>query len=832
MLHLAAPEWLILIPLFVIAGFAFRRLDLQRPLRATLLILLVLLLVRPEIRRLSDGLDLFVLVDRSASAADAIARQLPEWESLLERSRGPDDRLHFIDFAESPIERDIGTNLAVGSTDATDLPLALRYALARQSPARAARILTLTDGFSTEPLDDIGETLALQQVPLDTRWLTSTADADVGVATFTTPARTQPGEPFLIDLSVTGRPDGAVPFDLLRDGEIIQSSTVTLTSGRAETRFTDRLAQPGAHRYSVRLKAPDDTISGNNVAESWTEITGGSRILLVTNYADDPVATALAAQGFQTEIVTDPRRLDVGRLSGARAIILNNVPASDLPPDFLAALDFYVRTQAGGLLMVGGRASFGSGGYFNSPVDSLLPVSMELRLEHRKLAVALAIVMDRSGSMGAGVSTGATKMDLANEGAARAIELLGPADAVTVLPVDSEAHVVVPLTGLAENRPALIDTVRRIQSGGGGIYIYNGLAAAWEQLQKAEAGQRHVILFADAADSEEPGDYVNLLAEMKAGATTVSVIGLGSDTDTDAALLQDIAARAGGRIFFNADPSTLPALFEQETVAVARSAFIDEPTAVSPTAGWLELAARQLDWPAAVDGYNLSYLRPDATAAAFTTDEYKAPLVAFWQRGAGRAAAVSFPLGGPDSTRVRAWPRYGDFLQTLARWLVGEALPPGLGLQTNVNGTRLEVDLRFDDTWQDRFAETAPEIVAIDGNAQDPRTVTWERLAPGHYQARLPLTPGQWTRGAIRAGEHTLPFGPVAVGLNPEWIFDPARRAELTTASRISGGTERVDLSKIWEAPRRQASRDIQTWLLAAFLLTFLAEALQTRLRA
>jgi hypothetical protein len=267
-------------------------------------------------------------------------------------------------------------------------------------------------------------------------------------------------------------------------------------------------------------------------------------------------------------------------------------------------------------------------------------------------------------------------------------------------------------------------------------------------------------------------------------------------------------------------------------VAVARSAFIDEPTPVSPTAGWLELAARQLDWPAAVDGYNLSYLRPDATAAAFTTDEYQAPLVAFWQRGAGRAAAVGFPLGGPDSTRIRAWPKYGDFLQTLARWLLGEALPPGLGLQTRVDGNRLEIDLRFDDTWQDRFAETAPEILAIDGSSKEPRTVTWERLAPGHYQARLPLTPGQWTRGAIRVGDHTLPFGPIAAGLNPEWTFDPARRAELTTASQVSNGTERVDLSKIWTAPRRQSHQDIQTYLLLAFLLTFLAEALQTRLRA
>ena len=52
---------------------------------------------------------------------------------------------------------------------------------------------------------------------------------------------------------------------------------------------------------------------------------------------------------------------------------------------------------------------------------------------------------------------------------------------------------------------------------------------------------------------------------------SVSVIGLGSPTDSDAKFLEDIASRGNGRIFFNADPSQLPALFAQETVAIARS---------------------------------------------------------------------------------------------------------------------------------------------------------------------------------------------------------------------------------------------------------------------
>ncbi len=71
-------------------------------------------------------------------------------------------------------------------------------------------------------------------------------------------------------------------------------------------------------------------------------------------------------------------------------------------------------------------------------------------------------------------------------------------------------------------------------------------------------GQRHIILFADAADAEEPGDYMKLLAEMQKEKCTVSVIGLGTEKDSDADFLKDVAKRGNGRIFFNANANELP----------------------------------------------------------------------------------------------------------------------------------------------------------------------------------------------------------------------------------------------------------------------------------
>jgi len=456
---------------------------------------------------------------------------------------------------------------------------------------------------------------------------------------------------------------------------------------------------------------------------------------------------------------------------------------------------------------------------------------MELKSEHRKLSVAMAIVMDRSGSMAATTPSGHTKMHLANEGAARAVELLGDGDAVTVYAVDSEAHQICKLLNVGTSRGELVNRIRRIESTGGGIYVYTGMKAAWEELKKADVEQRHLILFSDAGDSEEPGDYLNLLKEMRAEGATVSVIGLGTRSDPDAKLLEDIAKKGAGRIFFTDVASQLPSIFAQETVTVARSAFLEESIPTQSTGRWLELASRDLTWLAQADGYNLSYLRDNDEAALLSKDSYAAPLVAFGRRGLGKTAAVTFPLGGEFSSSSRAWEQVGDFSQTLARWLVGDDIPSGLGLRHELRGTDLTLDLFYDPTeWSGKLANRPPGIVMTQGFGNGERIhEVWQRLAPGHYSARRSLRQGEPWRGAVQVEGAAIPFGPIALGSDAEWQFDNARVAELRETSRASGGSEILDLTQAWRKPNNPETSPIRSWFLALATVLFLLEALATR---
>ena len=347
-----------------------------------------------------------------------------------------------------------------------------------------------------------------------------------------------------------------------------------------------------------------------------------------------------------------------------------------------------------------------------------------------------------------------------------------------------------------------------------------------------EVGTRHIILFADAADSEEPGDYKQLLAQITKAGCTVSVIGMGTAKDRDAGLLEDIARRGNGRIQFTDQAAEIPRLFAQETMTVARKSFIEEPVTTQATGNWAEISPQPLDWLGEVDGYNLSYARPEATVALASKDEYLAPLVATMRRGIGRTAAVTFPLGGEFSNRARQWPGYADCTKTLSRWLVGDAIPAGLGLAQHLEGNRLTIDLHYsNEEWARRLAITPPRLKLSVG-ADHPRglELPWQRLAPGHFSAAIELEDNETVRGVVQAGDHALPFGPINVGVSAEWAFDAERLQELRAVATRTGGRELLDLTHAWLRPPVSQRLDLRLPLVMLILLGVLGDALVTRM--
>ena len=528
----------------------------------------------------------------------------------------------------------------------------------------------LSDGEANgAPVAAAAHEAAARGITIDFRGITRTEAADLAVESLDLPGTVDEREPFQFSSWV--RSDRTVEAEavLLRDNVEIARRKQTFQAGATQLTFRDLVDRPGVARYRLELISADDRVPENNAGTSAVRVEAPAAILLVNSSGQpDNLSRALTAGKLNVQTVT-PKALpkDAAGLLGFRAIILENVPAGDVGLQSLTALTHFATELGGGVLLTGGGGSFGVGGYFKSAIDPYLPVSMEIKNEHRKLSLAMAVALDRSGSMAMPVGDGRQKMDLANLGTCAAIDSLGPFDEVGVIAVDSAPHVVVPLAP-AEDTKAICDRVRGIQSEGGGIFVYTALVQAGNMVQQSDKGTRHIVLFADAADAEEPGDYVRFLERMRELGITVSVIGLGSELDQDAAFLKDVAAKGEGRIQFTASVDELPRLFAQEAITVARSSFVSEPTATHAVSDMVLLGDLPKSKFPNIDGYNLSYLRPGATVGVLTDDEYHAPVLAFWHQGLGRIAALTTEVDGRFSRSLNG---VAGFRRVLCRaWAV------------------------------------------------------------------------------------------------------------------------------------------------------------------
>lgn len=848
---LTQPIWLLLLIPLALAWWVWPAPAVGlRVLRAVLVVFVVLAMCVPALRLSTSAGTVVVIADRSRSMPPDAEAQQRELIELIDRARGARDRLAVVSFgARAAVERPPeaggtfdGFSQGVGP-DASNLDAAIERGLSLVVPGEPARLLVLSDGLWTgaEPVRAAGRAAA-QQVAIDYRLLSRGRANDVAIERVEGPRRVAEDESFLLHAWVRAPRAQRLTYALYRDGQRLSDGERQVTAGLTRLTFRERVESAGVHRYEVRVQVPEEDPLPENNRARWLVDVAGRRPVLVVTESNEPALARLLERGGLDVRAGVPGSVDwsLAALDGYAAVVMENVPAWAMADDAMRMLGAWVQQQGGGLLMTGGERSFGPGGYFESPLATVLPVSMELRPEHRKLSLGVVVALDRSGSMRQRVGGGRTKMELANLGTARVLDMLTPLDELGVLAVDTRPHEITPMQRVPSEPGALRDRLLRMESMGGGIYIYEALTAAYEMLQESDAGTRHLILFSDAADSVREQGYRELLETYEREGITVSVIGLGTRGDKDAALLEDIARRGGGRIFFTADPGRLPELFAEDMMIVERSAFIREPTPLRATAGLGPILGRAVDEPPAAGGYNLTYLREGATPAILTADEFTAPFVAAWQAGLGRTAVYTGEADGAYTGPIGQWGSIGELFNSLVRWTAGEIepLPETMMLRQEVDRGVYRVLLELD---PHRPMETTvrPPVVRTlheqdEGEPEAQRTrMRW--VGADLLAAEVPIDAQGAVLTRVDVPDHgRMRLPPVALPYSPEFapVQDDGRQM-LRRLARITGGEERVDLGGLWQAMDRAVRyRPIAHWLLVAAALVLLMEVLERRTAA
>jgi Mg-chelatase subunit ChlD len=849
---LLQPIWLVLLIPLLTLWWLWRPLATGlRYLRLAILMLILLALGGLALRLPSRAGTVVVVADRSLSMpANAEAAQ-KEAIDLLQRAMGSDDRLAVVAFGQrAAVERGPQVGPFAGFTqqvggDASNLNEALEMALALIPHETAGRVLVLSDGRWTgnEP-NGAAARAATRGVAIDYRALQRPSADDLAIEQLDAPVSVTPGEAFMVTAWVRAPLAQEISYEFKRGEQVLAAGKTQVSAGLNRLTFRDLAGTSGAQAYTLRAQASLDPAADpqpeNNTAKLLVGVRGPKPLLHVSEAAQGSLARLLNAGGLAVQTKTPEQcEWSLAALANYSGVLLENVPASKVTERGMETLAAWISETGAGLMMTGGRNAYGPGGYFKSPLEPVMPVSMELRQEHRKLTLAIVVAMDRSGSMAAPVSDGRVKMDLANLAAVQVLDLLGAQDEFGVVAVDSASHIIADLAPVETNKSAR-NSILSIDSGGGGIFVYEALTTAAEMMLKAKAGAKHIILFADAADSEEPGQYKSLLEECEKAGITVSVVGLGKPTDVDAELLRDIAKRGNGQVYFTESAEELPRLFAQDTIIVARSTFLEQATPVQFTGGLVTLTGKQFPAAPVLGGYNLTYLRPQANLAALTTDEYNAPIVAAWQAGSGRALCYTGEADGQFAGAFAQWAQAGDYFTSLARWTAGGAngLPNDMLLTQEIkNGVsliRLHLDPETVGTEKALPLPTLPTVTTLHGTpgtkpASKKTELRW--VAADTLEAAIPLQGSETALSSVEVpGYGRVTLAPVTLPYSPEFKPVEAESGPQTLArlGQATGGKERLELGGVWkDLPRRVRQIELAPYLLLLAAVLLLVEVLE-----
>lgn len=197
----------------------------------------------------------------------------------------------------------------------------------------------------------------------------------------------------------------------------------------------DRDVLHGRQTITVKL-LNRDLWPGDNSAEILLPKPGLPRVLIIT---PKPSAKTGLVPGWISQTLPPGQfPVSLAMLERFQAVVLDNVPAPDLPPQTQKRLSAYVTDIGGGLLIAGTRNAFGPGGYGlplgagNTPpiLETLSPLSS---VPPHPRPLHILFLMDVSGSLGNPTASGVTRFALAAHAVCAAVQLLRPKDHITIL---------------------------------------------------------------------------------------------------------------------------------------------------------------------------------------------------------------------------------------------------------------------------------------------------------------------------------------------------------------------------------------------------------------
>jgi Mg-chelatase subunit ChlD len=486
----------------------------------------------------------------------------------------------------------------------------------------------------------------------------------------------------------------------------------------------------------VTLEIPSAGLRERKTA--YVEVEGPPHLLVVAQQPEvlPVVASALKRREIDVSLARpDDLPIDALPLLEYDAVLLHGVAKSALSAEQVSALQAYLASYGGGLLMVGLGGDLVHELSTPAPLDALLPVTFEAKgLQEAKRRVCMVMLIDRSASM-MGPRIAATK-----RAAVALIKQLAPEDFVGVYAFDTKPYVVVEVQPAGQVGTHLVDTLVKLRSSGG-TDVYPALTIAEDRLDQLDASVKHIILLSDGNTPFHREEYRQLTERFRLKGISVSTIGVGA-AFINADYLEWLAAATGGSFYTLRSLDELPKLVARDTEeTLGKLPFAEgyfRPRRSDTTEWFAEIA----EWPP-LRGFFTATVKPEALVdLTVEAEEAQAPLLARWSVGQGRAAVFTSDADTRWSPDWIRWSGFDGWWAQVVRW----AMRPRLSEELFV--------------WVDESRGT-PQLI-LEGELRDPRAelvassgtqgIALSLIPTGahRWQASLEQVPSGWYQLALK----------------------------------------------------------------------------------
>jgi Mg-chelatase subunit ChlD len=830
-----------------------RRRDLRRSdstdhwaivLRAAAVALLLLALSGPQLQLHSQTHYIYFLVDRSDST-----RATVETATLLERLRTwsvpqPNTQYGLIVFGKQAfVEAFFAPTLELEAFHTqldpvgTDLAAALELALGTFPKGGTKTMVLLSDGQATQ--GDLSGVLVraaregaqVFTLPLDP------PTSEYAVQDLRIPREVAVELPFVLQSVIYASKPTQARLFVYRNGAPVFQQEIALRAGLNFVEQSDELEQSGFYEYDVELIVPDDSLPANNRYRALVEAVGDPRILLVEaepeTSSPSPLQRLLgnAGHAYAKVPLRDFASSPVSLLP-YRAVVLNDVPLRELSRMQMENVERYVRDVGGGLWLIQGRRAVEE--FSDRAFERLLPVSYEGPEEVQRPALALIMLLDRSGSMGESVDTARRidKMDLLKQAAIQAVEKLEARNLIGIIAFDTRHEWIISL-GPARNRKTQIVQAIEALKPEGGTDIYQALREAIAQLSQVRARVKHILVFSDGKVVRENRDFEALFRELSQSTISASSIAIGSQADIE--FMWRLANEGKGIRYEVKDARDLPEITLQELIRLERARWIRGPVPVSP--GPFAFQLPHLDTRAIppADGYVLTFEKPTAQTSLHVRLEEDLPadpFVSHWRYGLGKVLVLNTSITPEGLGRWLNWEGLSALTADVLSQIYSESplQLKELRVTTHLDDSTLRVtaEAERDGLWLDRLSLEGQ----LSGRDGTPKAFEFEQIGPGQYQASVEdLTEGVYVL-SVREESLGRVQDVISIPYASEYRRVRLHQEVLMEMAHQTGGEY---LENLEELPMRLQSRtlsyhDIWQPITFAALLLFLADLIARKL--